>query len=89
MKLLNNRVPFQILSVASLAEAWIETTYTSVFSPIVCVASLAEAWIETSRLGSCGACVLVASLAEAWIETYMLHESPCLELRRLPRGGVD
>ena len=37
------------LAVASLAEAWIETTITSAIHIAAYVASLAEAWIETDN----------------------------------------
>ncbi len=57
------------MGVASLAEAWIETSTTAAPMTARPVASLAEAWIET-RIPTrrCSRC-RVASLAEAWIET--------------------
>ena len=57
------------ITVASLAEAWIETFHNELERHRHGVASLAEAWIETSGTRWKSRHNLVASLAEAWIET--------------------
>ena len=59
---------YTCITVASLAEAWIEMI--DALSRLVpgIVASLAEAWIEIDPLGSQRLAAYVASLAEAWIE---------------------
>ena len=75
--------------VASLAEAWIETSARRCCALWGLVASLAEAWIETTRKSRGSRSTVVASLAEAWIETPMSCGSRPAMRRRLPRGGVD
>ena len=55
-------------TVASLAEAWIETLNANALSVAHPVGYLAEAWIETFPLFREPTGTLVASLAEAWIE---------------------
>ncbi len=59
-----------ILSVASRAEAWIETRAARSIWKGAWVASRAEAWIETRIvIGALALELRVASRAEAWIET--------------------
>src|SRR5262249_22555211 len=76
-------------TVASRAEAWIETDTLRKERVEYRVASRAEAWIETA---SCRLSVShpdVASRAEAWIETPKAHLMYRSRNGRLPRGGVD
>ena len=56
-------------SVASRAEAWIETRGNQGPRVAADVASRAEAWIETSGGNKGDPETTVASRAEAWIET--------------------
>jgi len=57
-----------LLTVASLADAWIEMIRNRTFSKNYTVASLADAWIEISYRKGIVFVTEVASLADAWIE---------------------
>ena len=89
MKSLDGKPPRLAVSVASLAEAWIEIFWVPADGMVPMVASLAEAWIEIGRRR----CIIirtgVASLAEAWIEIIGLYSRCSVASSRLPRGGVD
>ncbi len=78
----------RVASVASLAEAWVETTTSTTTAVNRGVASLAEAWVETHRGSAQRGRKHVASLAEAWVETRSQLETQERRLGRLPRGGV-
>ena len=56
-------------TVASFADAWIETDSLKFFVSLVSVASFADAWIETNDEGRRYIRPSVASFADAWIET--------------------
>ena len=77
------------LSVASLADAWIEIPAVVNPTRLAIVASLADAWIEIEAQGQLLNAYLVASLADAWIEisTGMMF-TPSMS-SRIPRGCVD
>ena len=76
-------------SVASHAEAWIETGRMERVIGRPMVASHAEAWIETLALLIHRNMENVASHAEAWIETLAAYNAILTLDGRLPRGGVD
>mgnify|MGYP000846738271 CR=1 FL=1 len=57
--------------VASLTDAWIETTISCKLRYGTMVASLTDAWIETQGAGQEGRKKYVASLTDAWIETIL------------------
>ena len=79
---------FVYLLVASLADAWIETSAARGRQLSRDVASLADAWIETKPSTAPPYPTRVASLADAWIETGIAAAHSVSE-SRVPRGRVD
>ena len=76
-------------SVASRAEAWIETFDAKTFDDDIQVASRAEAWIETTRWARPCQTFIVASRAEAWIETFKKRRmSPSMQSPPVRRRGL-
>ena len=79
---------FDIIRIASPADAWFATGSPRWDCRIYNVASLADAWIETKRFDKDVLTVQVASLADAWIETATETQFTATS-SRVPRGRVD
>ena len=73
------------LSVASRADAWIETASVLEGGGSGAVASRADAWIETPSGKATDSDSAVASRADAWIETLCLMSLILLHLSRPAR----
>ena len=58
--------------VASFTDAWIETNFVRISSPVMRVASFTDAWIETTHRQARSHCCTVASFTDAWIETFLI-----------------